>query len=57
LGPARGGVSRMHPDAERLSALDAALHAEAGGMVEEGVRGVEAFREWWSAKYGEGRER
>jgi hypothetical protein len=47
----------MHPDAERLSALDAALHAEAGGMVEEGVRGVEAFREWWSAKYGEGRER
>ena len=35
MGPARGGVSLMHPDAERLFALDAALRAEAEGVLAE----------------------
>ena len=56
MGPGRGGVLRMHPDAERLFALDAALRAQAGTTLAEGVRGVDAFREWWSAKYGRGED-
>ena len=46
----------MHPDAERLFALDAALRAEGDAVPEEGVKGVDAFREWWSAKYGRGED-